>query len=82
MFVRSKIHSWAGELSKRTISGKLLYMNFSNKNIDYVYWDNPNMRVNGLRLVLATKDAGNTGHNNEMVSIIEELNEANILVMC
>lgn len=57
-------------------------MNLSDKNIDYVYWDDPNELVNRLRLLLSSKNVGNTNHDNEIVSIIEELYEANILVKC
>lgn len=79
---RGRIHSWAGSETKFKKVGKGLHMNLSNKNTNYVYWDNPNELVDRLRLLLASKDVGNTGHNNEIVSIIEELNEANILVKC
>lgn len=31
------------------------------KNIDLVYWDDPNELVERLKLLIASKDAGNTG---------------------
>lgn len=48
-------------------------------NFDYVYWDDPNELVDRLRLLLASQAAGNSSHTNEIVSIIEELREADIV---
>lgn len=47
--------------------------------LDYVYWDDPNELVNRLRLLLASQAAGNSSHGNEIMSIIEELREAQII---
>lgn len=49
------------------------------KNTDYVYWDDPNELIERLKLLIASRDAGNTGLDNEIISIIEELREANII---
>lgn len=49
------------------------------KNVDYVYWDDPNELVDRLKLLIASRDAGNTGLDNEIISIIEELREAGII---
>lgn len=49
------------------------------KNVDYVYWDDPNELVERLKLLIASKDAGNTGLENEIISIIEELRESGII---
>lgn len=49
------------------------------KNVDYVYWDDPNELVERLKLLIASRDAGNTGLDNEILSIIEELNETGLL---
>ncbi|XP_051174289.1 uncharacterized protein LOC127289996 [Leptopilina boulardi] len=46
---------------------------------DYIYWDDPNELVDRLRLLTASRTAGNTGHDNEIMSIIEELREAEII---
>lgn len=46
---------------------------------DYVYFDDFNELVNRLRLLVGSQNAGNTSHNNEMISIIEELREKNII---
>lgn len=48
----------------------------NKQNIDYQYWDDPNELVDRLRLLVAEKYAGNTNHDNEIYSIIEELREA------
>lgn len=49
------------------------------KYTDYVYWDDPNELIERLKILIASKDAGNTSHNNEIISIIEELKEAGII---
>lgn len=50
-----------------------------NHNIDHVYWDDPNELVSRLRLLNAEKQAGNNNHENEIISIMEELREAQII---
>lgn len=47
---------------------------------DYKYWDDPNELVDRLRLLVSSQSAGHTGHNNEIIAIIEELREAKIIV--
>lgn len=49
------------------------------KNTDFIYWDDPNEIIERLRLLIASKEAGNTNHDNEMISIIEELKEAGVI---
>lgn len=49
------------------------------KNVDYIYWDDPNELVDRLKLLIASRDAGNTGLDNEIISIIEELKESGLL---
>lgn len=49
------------------------------ENTDYIYWDDPNELVERLKLLIASKDAGNNGLDNEIISIIEELRENNII---
>lgn len=51
----------------------------NSHNIDYTSWNDPNELVDRLRLLTASKHAGNTSHNNEIVSILEELREAGII---
>lgn len=48
-------------------------------NIDLVYWDDPNELVERLKLLIASRDAGNTGLDNEIISIIEELRESKLI---
>lgn len=49
------------------------------RNTDYIYWDDPNELVERLKLLIASKDAGNTGLDSEIISIIEELRENKII---
>lgn len=46
------------------------------RNVEIKYWDDPNELVERLKLLLASKAAGNTGVNNEIISIVEELRES------
>ena len=48
-------------------------------SVRYEYWDDPNELVDRLGLLVASKQAGNTSVNNEILSIIEELREARII---
>lgn len=48
-------------------------------NFNYTYWDDPNELVDRLRILLASQSVGHTGHQNEMISIVEELREAKII---
>lgn len=50
-----------------------------NRNIDYKYWDDPNELVERLHLLISSSLAGHNNHQNEIISIIEELQEANII---
>lgn len=50
-----------------------------NQNIVYEYYDNPNELCDRLRLLLASKRAGNTNHDQEVNSIVEELRERGII---
>lgn len=43
------------------------------------YWDDANELVDRLRLLVSSTSAGHTGHSNEIISIIEELREANLI---
>lgn len=49
------------------------------KNVDFIYWDDPNELVDRLKLLIASREAGNTGVHNEIISIIEELRERKII---
>jgi hypothetical protein len=45
----------------------------------YEYWDDPNELVDRLRLLLGSQSAGNNSHQNEILSIVEELREAKLI---
>lgn len=59
--------------------GSLPTLKKYKNNTDLVYWDDPNELVERLKLLIASRDAGNTNHDNEILSIIEELKEADII---
>jgi hypothetical protein len=77
LFKLSKQRSLSEEIP---VSGHgLPSMKKVKKDIAYVYWDDPNELVERLKLLIAARDAGNTGLGNEIISIIEELREAGIV---
>lgn len=45
----------------------------------YKYWNNVNELVARLRLLVSSRSSGHTSHDNEILSIIEELREADII---
>lgn len=49
------------------------------ENIVYEYYDDPNELVERLVLLVSSKQSGNTNHDQEINSIIEELRERNII---
>jgi len=55
-------------------------MTLNDNAIDYVHWDDPNELVDRMRLLEASRQAGHNAHDNEMLSIIEELREAGIII--
>ncbi|XP_046740540.1 uncharacterized protein LOC124407973 [Diprion similis] len=68
--------------SKRTGKGVLLpqaWVTRQGVKTDYIFWDDANELVERLRLLTASQAAGNTSHNNEIMSILEELREAGII---
>lgn len=62
-------------------SGKGLENDFIpyNSNIVYEYYDDPNELCDRLRLLVASKQAGNSNHDQEINSIVEELRESNYI---
>jgi hypothetical protein len=70
--------------SREKKSGKGLFapraMTLTDNRIDYVHWDDPNELVDRLRLLDASRQAGNNAHDNEITSIIEELREAGLII--
>ncbi|XP_068994240.1 uncharacterized protein [Neodiprion pinetum] len=70
------------QMSKRTGKGVLLpqaWVIRRGVETDYIFWDDANELVERLCLLLASQAAGNTSHNNEIMSILEELREAGII---
>lgn len=66
--------------SSETKSGGYIPMCKKYKSdTDYIFWDDPNELIERLKLLLASQSAGNTNHDNEILSIIEELKEAGII---
>lgn len=49
------------------------------ENIVYEYYDDPNELCQRLRLLVSSKSAGNSNHDQEINSIIEELRERHII---
>lgn len=50
-----------------------------NANIVYEYYDDPNELCDRLKLLISSKGAGNTNHDQEINSIVEELRERGII---
>jgi len=65
---------------KRIGKGIPRTMTLNNNKIDYVHWDDPNELVDRLRLLEASRQAGHNAHDNEIMSIIEELCEAGLII--
>lgn len=59
----------------RSKSGSGLRKHYNVHAPDWIYWNDPNELVEILMLLVASRDAGHTGHDNEILSIIEELRE-------
>lgn len=49
------------------------------ENIVYEYYDNPNELCDRLKLLISSKGAGNSNHNQEINSIVEELRERHLI---
>ncbi|KYN18562.1 hypothetical protein ALC57_09127, partial [Trachymyrmex cornetzi] len=66
--------------NKKSGKGLPRAMTLNDNAIDYVHWDDPNELVDRLRLLDASHRAGNNAYDNEMLSIIEELREAGLII--
>lgn len=69
--------SKSGSGVRKIISG--LDMVMKNVPYQYVHWDDINELIDRLRLLVASQQAGHTNHNNEILSILEELREAGVI---
>ena len=54
-------------------------MSLNNKPIEYVYYDDLNELVDRLEILIREQNSGYTGHNNEIQSILEELQERRVI---
>lgn len=66
-------------LSETKFGGGLPTLKKYKPNTDFIFWDDPNELIERLKILIASRDAGNSNHDNEIISIIEELKEANII---
>lgn len=73
LFKHDKVHTSTESLVQ---GSGLSFMKQVKPNVDFVYWDDPNELVERLKLLIASRDAGNTGLDNDIISIIEELHES------
>lgn len=69
----------SNEKKQTKLGGSLPKLKKYRTQTDLVYWDDPNELVERLKLLIASRDAGNTNHDNEILSIIEELKEARVI---
>lgn len=74
-------HSLRKQIKKGSgISKKISqYKEFNKNPIDYTYWNSVQELIERLRLLWSSKMAGNTGVDNEILSIIEELREEGVI---
>lgn len=78
--MRRRLSSLPERMLKQKKIGFGLAKIWNNKRAEYIYWDDPNELVERLELLIRSQQAGNTGNNNEIVSIIEELRERKIII--
>lgn len=78
--IKPLVESEITELKAGKRSGKGIYKVNSNKPIEYVYWNDVNELVDRLRLLYASKSAGNNAHDNEIACILQELKEEKIII--
>jgi len=55
------------------------YMTIQKSKPNCLYWNDVNEEVERLIILVALKAAGNTSHNNEIFSILEDLREERII---
>lgn len=74
---KSQKYSFIKKLFEK--SGTGIVMKDVKASTNYVYWDDVNELVERIKLILSSKAAGHSGHNNEIISIIEELVETGVI---
>jgi hypothetical protein len=64
--IKTKASSSSSSPAKSKGGKGLRTLEVTNKNIEYVPWNNPNKLVDRLRLLISSQLAGNTSHSNEI----------------
>lgn len=79
--ILKKTHALYSLRSQRTQPtwGHGMLLDLNDKPIEYVYFDDANELCDRLKLLVASQEAGNTNHRNEITSILEELRECGII---
>ncbi|XP_070527153.1 uncharacterized protein [Cardiocondyla obscurior] len=67
-------------LDKKVRQGIPSTVILNDNKIDYIHWNDPNEFVDRLRLFEVSCHAGHNAHDNEILSIIEELREAGLII--
>lgn len=68
------------DASEGNLTGGNLRAQYSEKPVQFVYWDNPNELVDRLHLLISERDAGHSGVDGEIISILEELSERGFII--
>lgn len=63
----------------KTQTGRGLPLKKLTNQENIIYWNDINELVDRLQLLVASRDAGHTGHENEILAIIDELREEKII---
>lgn len=75
----SALYSFRTQTTKPAATGRGMLLDYNEKPVQYVYFDDVNELCDRLKLLIASQNAGNTNHSNEIVSILEELRECGII---
>ena len=69
------------KLDKRVGKDVILRIMILNDNkINYIYWVDPNELVDRLQLLETSRQTGHNAHDDEILSIIEELRETDFII--
>ncbi|XP_068994229.1 uncharacterized protein [Neodiprion pinetum] len=74
----------SSQMSKRTGKDVLLPQAWVTRQVVkayYIFWDDANELVERLCLLMASQGVRNTSHNNEIMTVLEELREAGIITL-
>jgi len=78
MYLRPTKKRSSYQLRSKTGEGLTKTLNMSRKK-EFVYYDDYNELVDRLKLLVGSQLAGNNSVNNEILSLLEELREADII---